>query len=262
MNNQSGSLTMLRDSEQVSSQLHISPATRTMLFSRLVYLTLLASLLLGGFTIQAQEPSKKQAWKQGSGFLGDYSKLQPDPKNSDLLIYWKNKDVLKTSNKFILDPITVYLLPEAQSRGIDPEDLAKLSQSFAKAITDELNKSHYEIVTAPGPGVIELRLAITNVEPTGNKKNAAVKGAAVVASTAVAPGAALVVPRVSVGRVAVEGEMLDSVSGERMMAVMTSKSGRRMFSGLNAYKQWGDIEAAFRSWAKTFRERLDKAHES
>jgi hypothetical protein len=56
--------------------------------------------------------------------------------------------------------------------------------------------------------------------------------------------------------------MGDSVSGDRMVAFMTSKSGRGYFSGLNTYKKWGDIEAAFRSWAKNFRERLDKAHES
>ena len=47
-----------------------------------------------------------------------------------------------------------------------------------------------------------------------------------------------------------------------MVAVMTSKSGRRYFSGLKAYEKWGDIDAAFRAWAKTFREWLDKAHES
>ena len=69
-------------------------------------------------------------------------------------------------------------------------------------------------------------------------------------------------PRVSVGRVAIEGQIDDSVSGERMMSFMTSNSGRRYFSGLKAYQKWGDIEAAFRAWAKNFRERLDKAHES
>jgi hypothetical protein len=72
----------------------------------------------------------------------------------------------------------------------------------------------------------------------------------------------MLVPRVSVGRVSIEGEIDDSVSGERMVAFMTSKGGRRFFSGLNAYKKWGDVQAAFRSWAKNFRERLDKAHEA
>ena len=56
--------------------------------------------------------------------------------------------------------------------------------------------------------------------------------------------------------------MLDSVSGERIAAFVTRKGGRRWFSGLNAYKKWGDIQSAFRSWAKDFRKRLDQANES
>jgi hypothetical protein len=233
---------------------------------RLVCLSLSVSSLLVGLTTQAQDMSKQQdkILSRQSGFLGDYySKLQPDPANTDLLIYWKDKDVLKNSNKFILDPVIVYLLPEAQQRGIDPEQLAKLTQYFAKAITDELTGSgHYELVTDPGPGVMVLRAAITNVEPNGAKTNAAVKGAAMAASTAVAPGASMLVPRISVGKVAIEGQIVDSVSGDVMVAFMTSKSGRRYFSGLKAYQKWGDIEAAFRAWAKGFRERLDKAHQS
>jgi hypothetical protein len=72
----------------------------------------------------------------------------------------------------------------------------------------------------------------------------------------------LLIPRLSVGKVAIEGEVVDSTSGDVMVAFMTSKSGRRYFSGLKAYGKWGDIDAAFRAWAKNLRERLDKAHES
>jgi hypothetical protein len=233
--------------------------------SRIVTLSLVATSLLIGLTTQAQDMSKQddQLLSQQSGFLGDlYPKLQPDPQNSDLLTYWKNSDVLKDSNKFILDPVIVYLIPQAQQRGIDPEQLAKLTQYFTKAISSELKSGHYKLVTEPGPGVMVLRVAITNVDPNGGGENAAVKGAEVAATHAVAPGVALLVPRLSVGKVSIEGELVDSVSGDVMVAFMTSKSGRRMFSGLKAYEKWGDIDAAFRAWAKSFRERLDKAHQS
>lgn len=249
-----------------TAQAHNRRVMRGKLFSQFVILSLLASsLLLDGPTVQAQDSSKQEdkLLSQESGFLGDYySKLQPDPKNADLLVYWKSNDDLKNSNKFVLDPVIVYLLPQAQQRGIDPEQLAKLTQYFTKAISDELSGSgHYELVTEPGPGVMALRIAITNVEPNGGKENAAVEGVAMVAGHAVAPGVSMLVPRLSVGRVAIEGEIVDSASGETMVAFMTSKSGRRYFSGLKAYEKWGDIDAAFRAWAKNFRERLDKAHE-
>ncbi len=236
----------------------------TSLTQRLGLSLLLSSLLVLSLTTQAQDSKQdQQLLSQESGFLGDYySKLGPDSVNSDLLSYWKDKDVLKDSSKFILDPVIIYLLPEAQQRGIDPEQLAKLAQYFTKAIKDELTSGHYKIVTEPGPGVMILRVAITDVQPNGGKENAGLKGAEVAATHAVAPGVSLLVPRLSVGKVGIEGEIVDSTSGDVMVAFMTSKSGRRYFSGLKAYEKWGDIDAAFKAWAKGFRDRLDKAHKS
>jgi Protein of unknown function (DUF3313) len=214
-------------------------------------------VLVIGFTVRAQEA------KPASGFLGDYSKLVPDAKNGDLLLYEKDRSALKKYNKFIFDPITIYLLPEARDRGIDPDDLDRLAKYFHDAVTDELAKSgRYQIVTDPGPDVLELNVAITNVEPTGGKKNAAVKGAVTAATVTTVPGIGLAVPRLSVGKVGIEGEILDSASGERLVAFVTGKGGRRWFAGLNTVKKWGDIEAAFRSWAKDFRARLDEVHGS
>jgi uncharacterized protein DUF3313 len=240
--------------------------TRAIPHSQLIFLGLLTiCALVIVFAVRAQGSAKEQAAdsREVSGFLGDYTGLVPDAKNGDLLLYEKGTNVLGKYHKFIFDPVTIYLLPAAQDRGIDPDDLERLSKYFHDAVTDELTKSgRYEIVTTPGPDVLELNVAITNVEPTGGKKNAAVKGAATAATVGVAPGASLLVPRLSVGKVGIEGEMLDSTSGERMVAFVTSKGGRRWFSGLNSFKKWGDIEAAFRSWAKNFRERLDEAHGS
>jgi hypothetical protein len=234
-----------------------------------VRLALLSLLIICALVIvvavQAQDSAKPQApdSREVSGFLGDYSALVPDAKNGDLLLYEKDPSVLHKYNKFILNPVTIYLLPAAAARGIDADDLERLAQNFQKAVSDELTKSgRYQIVTTPGPDVLELNVAITNVEPTGGGKNAAVKGAATAATIGAAPGASLLVPRISVGKIAIEGEMLDSTSGERMVAFVTSKGGRRWFSGLKAFQKWGDIEAAFRYWAKDFRERLDEAHGS
>ena len=234
--------------------------------SHLFWLSLLGgSLLLVSVMTPAQDSAKQQEppSRKVSGFLDDYSGLYPDPKNGDLLIYEKNKDVLKTYHKFLIEPITIYVLPEAEDRGIDPDDLDRLARYFADAITDELDDSdRYEVVTEPGPGVAVVRIAITNVEPTGGGKNTALTAGAAAASVAVVPGAGLLAPRLSVGKAGIEGEILDSVSGERIVAFVMGKSGRRWFSGFNAYKKWGDIEAAFRFFAKNLRTRLDQANES
>ena len=111
---------------------------------------LAGSLLFVGVCAPAQEPTKHQEklYDHESGFLGDsYSKLQPDPGDGDWLTYFKTKDVLKNSDTFLLEPVKVYLVPEAQQRGVEPEQLDKLSQYFTKAIQDELGAGHYKLVT-------------------------------------------------------------------------------------------------------------------
>ena len=231
---------------------------------RIAGLSLLAASLLMGVTVQAAAPTKHQAklYRQESGFLGPmYAKLHPDPGNGDWLIYFRTHEAMRHSNTFWVRPVRVYLLREARRRDIPPAELHKLSEYFTQAIKDELAKGHYRLANGPGPGVMELRFAITNVQPNGNKRNMVATGAEeAVMYGATPPGTGLLVPRLSVGRVSVEGEMVDSTSGDVEMAFMTQKSGRRFFSGLKAFQKWGDIDAAFRGWAKNFRQRLDKAH--
>jgi hypothetical protein len=235
-----------------------------------VRVVLLAASLLTCVPVRAQETSQqaettsKQQDKllnQQSGFLGDdYAKLRPDPGNADWLIYFKDSESLKKSDTFFVEKVRVFLVPEAQQRDISQADLDKLADYFTKAIRDALTAGHYTLADQPGPSVMTLRFAITNVEPNGGKTNMAMSGGEAVAAHAAVPvpGASELVPRLKVGKVSIEGEMVDS-SGQVEMAFMTSKSGRRFFSGLKAFQKWGDIDAAFRGWAKNFRQRLDKA---
>jgi Protein of unknown function (DUF3313) len=254
----------LQNIERFAIQSRKSRVSRTSPWRLLWLSLLLSSLVSSDLTARAQDLSKKQnqLLSSQSGFLTNYARLQPDAKNPDLLIYMKNENDFKNATKFIIEPVEVYLLPEGDQRAIMVADLAQLAQTFTQAIKDELTAGQYEVVTQPGPGVMILRIALTNVEPTSGKKNAALKGATTAASLTVAPGASLVVPRFSVGKVSIEGEILDSKSGQVEVDFMTSKTGRKYFSGLKQYQTWGDINAAFKSWAKNFRQRLDKARTS
>ena len=59
---------------------------------------------------------------------------------------------------------------------------------------------------------------------------------------------------------AIEVEMIDSQTEERVVAGVASKGGRRFFSFIRGIKKWGDVQAAFRDWAKVFREEFEKLH--
>ena len=95
-----------------------------------VVLGLLGTFLLPAVSLRAQEPTKHQEklYDHESGFLGDeYSKLKPDRGNGDWLIYFRAADVLLHSDTFILEPVKVFLVPEAEQRDIPQDQLDKLS---------------------------------------------------------------------------------------------------------------------------------------
>ena len=233
------------------------------LLATLAVFGLLAVYALG----EDPDLSKKQnkLLEHTSGFLGDnYDRLKADPGNDDWLIYFRSPHVLERSDTFYVEHVKVYLAPDAQAqqKDVDPADLEKLADHFTVALKHELEAGHYNVVDAPRPGTKILKFAITDVEPNGNKTNAVVSGTEAVATHAVMPGAGMLVPRIKVGKVSVEGEMVDAGSKQVDMAFMTAKSGRRFFSGIKAFQKWGDIDAAFKGWSKNFRKRLDQAHDA
>ena len=227
---------------------------RTRRWSLVAGLALVMLLALPTPGVAGKQKSKAEG-PPPSGFLGDYSGLEPHPKQDHLLVYRKAPGVLEPYRRFLIDKPVVMFHPEARGAEIDPEELDMLAGALREAVVEALEKDGaYEVVEQPGPGVLRLRAAITDVDPVKPGKNVAPKAAGMAA------GVGLLVPRTDLGRAAIEVEMLDSRTDERLVAVAASKKGRRYFSTIKGAKRWGDVKAAFKSWAKLFRKRLDEIH--
>ena len=98
MHNQHPYSRMLQNIKHVAPKPQNCRITRLISLPPFICLSVLASLLLLiGLTTQAQDSSNQQDQlsSRQSGFLSDYSKLQPDPKNANLLVYRKDPEVLK-----------------------------------------------------------------------------------------------------------------------------------------------------------------------
>jgi hypothetical protein len=118
MNNERSAMLILDDRVPSQPQMYrVIPAIPRWRFT--VVSLCATCVFLVGLAVRGQES------RPVSGFLGDYSKLVPDAKNGDLLLYEKDRDAMKKYNKFIFDPITIYLLPEARDRGIVTETVSR-----------------------------------------------------------------------------------------------------------------------------------------
>jgi hypothetical protein len=176
-----------------------------------------------------------------SGFLQDYSALKADKYGKSALL-WTEKSSFdwKRYKAVMLDPVVIYHHPEAGSRAIQPEEAQKLALYFREAVIAEF-KGTYPVSTVPGPDVLRIRAAITDVVAASPAIN--------VVTTAVA-----FVP-LDMGGASIEVEFLDSVTGGQLAAMVERKTG----SPLNlpgGFTELGHAKAAFRDWAVELRTAL------
>ena len=202
------------------------------------------ALIAGGSLGEAQAQSKRY-----SGFLGDYSKLKKSRKLEGAMSYENPSKSLKEYDKFIIDPVVVHFAPNAKGIGIDPSKVQQVAAYFHRELWQALS-IRYQVVNTPGPGVLRLRAAITDIKTTVPIMN-------------IHPGTKLLGQLIGLGLggASMEAEAVDSQTGERVLAVVDSRKGG--FNPLPSTAMIDDVAHAkevMRHWAKRFVGRVDKAH--
>jgi len=239
----------------------------------LVPIITLAAMLLGACSSMKVMSSYKDA-----GFLSDYSQLKPDPEDSGAEMWAKPGLRLKNYDKILLDDIVVWYKDKAAYKGIDAAKLKILADYLRAAITNTLG-ADYPVVAEPGPGVLRIRVAITELVPTKPGMSVVVLVlpyatiADLCASTTTKGGFG---SSPYVGDAAIESEFLDSVTSEQLVAYVDRRIGKKYdydfhrgpvtfvsqaaVSYAEAYTFWSYTKEAFDYWAGELKTRLDKAH--
>lgn len=109
----------------------------------------------------ATAPSGSQPIAIESGFLDDYSGLKPSDQSPSLRMY-RDDAVRGGFEKVFVRPVQVWRSAEKQLADIPDADLQFLADSFYQAVTDPL-RDDFELADKPGPGVLEISLALTLV---------------------------------------------------------------------------------------------------
>lgn len=195
---------------------------------------------------------------KGSGFLGDYSQLKARGGEAALLSYVDPQADFRTYTKILLEPVKAYV-PGKDSRmaKLSKEDRQKLVNYFDAALREQLKKD-FALVEQPGPGVLRLRVAITEAQGSmvalDTVSSVVPIGLALSSVKAIATGKHL-----SVGEIGSECEGLDSVTGKRLFAAEDARVGRKYTFKFDKFNKWHTAEDAFDFWAKQHREGLVEA---
>jgi hypothetical protein len=212
--------------------------------------TALVGLALATSVASAQDPAASKP--QYSGFLGDYSKLQPVPDREGLQHFLDRSRDYRGYTKIMFVPIEVHLTPNPEYKGLQPDALKRMTDvllgSFKKALSPD-----YQIVDAPGPGVLQVRTAITGVQ-AGKPSLNPTDFIPIKALFNIGRAAAGASPQVA--EMTVELEVLDE-KGARVAAAVATRKGGKSLSQRDEIT-WKDLQPITDYWAASFRQRLDE----
>jgi len=186
---------------------------------------------------------------QNSGFLEDYSGLQPDPDRPGAMRYIKPGVSLAKYTKIAFTPIEIWYDPNTEYKGISPDNMKLIADRMRSLIVKELEPD-YPVVESAGPDVLAVRMAIANVKI---KK----KGRSLLNFTPV--GFALYTvndiagANVNLDDAVIEAELLDSITGERL-GILVDQQKKTASEGKAS---WQALEESLSFYAKRFRKRLD-----
>ncbi len=207
------------------------------------------------------------------GFLTDYARLRPMPDGGGMLCWRDQGADGKPYDKVLFERIQVYLKP-GSSQPVDPTDLKTLIDYFHGDLVKAVEPVA-QVVTATGPGVLQVRIALTDLVPTNQV--ASVAGTAVPYGfvAEIGAGAATGRPVGStpyLGHTGMEAQFRDGASGKVIAECADTEVGLKYAADLNSgatkaaeawvngyldsFTQWEYARKAFDKWAADFARRL------
>ncbi len=200
------------------------------LFARLTILGAIAGAVLAGGC--ASKPGITQ-----TGFLSDYSKLESV---NDSRMRYESPRASEYA-RVIIDPVQV-----AVGEGkLDASERAELARHFHDELVRAVQGAGYQTTTRAGVGVARVRVALTRVAASSWWQKVHPVSRAVGAGT---------------GGAAMEGEVIDSVTGEQIGAVIQAGTGNQF--DVLAFSTMDDIKNAVSQWADILSARLKELHDA
>jgi hypothetical protein len=210
--------------------------------------------LLAAFVVLAAcsaQTTRQAPSVKGSGFLGDYSRLQPGGPGRALLVYRAPDANVAGYDKVLLDPVTVWRPPGA-SEDVSRADLQRLADLLYGMLLSRL-QTYYVMVQNPGPKTLRIRAALTEATPSSTSMD-------IMSQIGPISGAAGRVKEMSsgtpawVGAASAELQVLDAETGKELFAAVDRRVGEKTLTG--ASDPWGDVTDTFQVWADAVLTRL------
>ena len=185
-----------------------------------------------------------------SGFLDDYSRLAPGGPDQPSFVYRDPQARWGGYERILFEPVTIWRSGRGSLADIPGADLERLAFELQRSVRAQLER-HFELVDRPGPGVLRVRLGLTQARQADPLLD--------IFTYAVPPMDDLpadepltAATRGFVAAAAVEGELSDTVTGTLLAAGVDRRRTHEL-------RTWAGVRAAADRWAAWFAGRLERA---
>jgi hypothetical protein len=195
----------------------------------ILLVTVMGVVLIGGCGSESQVQT---------GFLSDYTKLQEESKS---FFSYFNEAAFSKYSAFIIDPVKTQIYGNEKSKGkLTQEQLTDLTNYMHVKIVEAFRGAGKKIAYRPADGVARVRVALTDIQKTD--------------AINMLPQASLL--GAGIGGASMEAEVVDSMTGQQIGAVVQSKLGSRIpFANLG---DWTAAKSVMDAWGKRFQKRLSE----
>lgn len=191
-----------------------------------------------------------------SGFLGHYTGLRPSPDKSGAWSYRQLDADFKPYTKIIIDPLVIWPHHRSTYGGLDALTAWKLALAFQDRMEQAL-AGGYEIVANPGPGVLRLRAALTDVLLEHPRLALPSPFLPLAHDFAITASEKISGMNVLSGEAGIEAELLDAQSQTRLIAYVEKRLSDNVFL-VRDKDSLGPVIQIFDYWARKLRQRLDE----
>ncbi|MFZ2509277.1 MAG: DUF3313 domain-containing protein, partial [Steroidobacteraceae bacterium] len=204
-------------------------------------------------------PATVFAQTQAGSFLSDYSGLTTAHDSSIDRIYIAPDSLSRLAGykAVMVDQPELAISPDSKYDGMKPDDLKLIADSLRAAVTNEL-KEGYQIVEAPGPGVLYVRVGVGDLYLKKHKRSImSYTPAGFLIHSAVGLSKEIT-DKIDVSKMTIEAEVLDSQSLEQLVAMTTTRGTLDKKAKADA-TSWDEMTGLFSVLGKRLRCRLDNS---
>lgn len=166
---------------------------------------------------------------------------------------------LAAYNAVMVDQPEIHFSPDSKVKGMKPEDMTALAEALRDTISGNLAAGGYSVAQKPGPGVVYLRVALTDLMVEKKKRGLL---AYTPAGAVIKAGADLVkdtVNKVDFIEMTFQAEIVDSVSNDVLGALVAERGTRKASGQKETRIDMGELKDNMESWSNRMRCQLDNS---